>query len=68
MPVGAGLIARDNIVSTVRGIADTFASRAAMERELEKLDRRGATARDRFEHQVRRRRSTIERDLTSARP
>ena len=64
VPVGASLMARDTVVSTVRGIADTIASRAKMERNLNTFERRGASARGRLESQVRRRRDSVERDLS----
>jgi len=48
VPVGAGLLARDNLVSTVNGLATKFGTRAAAERELKRYERRGATARNRL--------------------
>ncbi len=67
VPVGAGLLVRDNVVSTVRGIASKYRTRAAFERELRRYERRGVTARNRFERQVRRNRARFERELRQRR-
>ena len=67
VPVGASLLARDNLVSTVKGLAGRYRSRAAVERELKRYERRGATARNRLERQVRRTRTKVERDLRQRR-
>jgi hypothetical protein len=63
VPVGASLLARDNLVSTVKGLASTYQSRSNFERELKRYERRGVTARNRVERQVRRARTRVERDL-----
>jgi hypothetical protein len=63
VPVGASLLARDNLVSTVRGLATKYRTRAGLERELKRYERRGASARNRFERQVRRTRTRFEREL-----
>jgi hypothetical protein len=67
VPVGASLIARDDIVSTVRDITTKYRTRAAVERELKRFERRGTTARNRFERQVRRTRTRFERELRQRR-
>ena len=67
VPVGAGLLARDNFVSTVKGLATKYRTRAGVERELKRYERRGASARNRFERQVRRTRTKFERDLRQRR-
>jgi hypothetical protein len=67
VPVGAGLLARDNLVSTVRGLATKYRTRASAERELKRYERRGASARNRFERQVRRTRTRFERELRQRR-
>jgi hypothetical protein len=67
VPVGVGLVARDDIVSTVRGISSKYRTRAGVERELKRFERRGATARNRFERQVRRTRTKFERELRQRR-
>jgi hypothetical protein len=67
VPVGASLIARDNVVSSVKGFATKYRTRAAFERELKRYERRGASARNRFERQVRRTRTKFERELRQRR-
>jgi hypothetical protein len=67
VPVGASLLARDNFVSTVKGIATKYRTRANLEREIKRYERRGASARNRFERQVRRTRTKFERELRQRR-
>jgi hypothetical protein len=65
--LGAGLLVRDNIVSTVDSLRSKCASRANIERELKRYERRGATARNRLERQVRKARTQVERDVRQRR-
>ena len=67
VPVGATLLARDNLVSSVRDLGERYRTRAGVERELKRYERRGATARNRFERQVRRNRANVERQLRQRR-
>jgi hypothetical protein len=67
VPVGATLLARENLVSTVKGLATKYSTRASLERELKRYERRGATARNRFERQVRKTRTRFERELRQRR-
>ena len=67
VPVGATLLARDNLVSTVRDLGTKYRTRASLERELKRYERRGSTARNRFERQVRRTRTNFERQLRQRR-
>ena len=67
VPVGASLVARDNLVSTVKVLSTKYSSRASLEREIKRYERRGATARNRFERQVRRTRAKFERELRQRR-
>jgi hypothetical protein len=67
VPVGASLLARDNLVSTVKGLATKYRTRSSVEREIKRYERRGATARNRFERQVRRTRTKFERELRQRR-
>jgi hypothetical protein len=67
VPFGAGLLAQENLVSTVRDLATKYGTRAAVERELKRYERRGTTARNRFERQVRRTRTQFERELRQRR-
>jgi len=57
VPVGASLLARDNLVATVTGLVTKYRTRTGFERELKRYERRGATARNRLERQVRRSRT-----------
>jgi hypothetical protein len=67
VPVGASLLARDNLVTTVKDITTKYRTRTGLERELKRYERRGATARNRFERQVRRTRTRVERELRQRR-
>ena len=67
VPVGASLLARDNLVSTVKGLATKYRTRNGFERELKRFERRGVTARNRFERQVRRTRTRVEREMRQRR-
>jgi hypothetical protein len=67
VPVGASLLARDNIVSTVKGFATRYRTRAGLEREIRRYERRGVTARNRFEREVRKTRTRFERELRQRR-
>ena len=67
VPVGASLLAGDNLVSTVKGLATKYRTRTSLERELKRYERRGATARNRFERQVRKTRTRVERELRQRR-
>ena len=66
-PVGASLLARDNLVATVTGLVGRYSTRTGFERELKRYERRGATARNRFERQMRRSRTRFERQLRQRR-
>jgi len=63
VPVGASLLAGDNLVSTVKELATKYRTRSAIERELKRYERRGVTARNRLERQVRRTRTRFERQV-----
>jgi hypothetical protein len=74
IPVGAALVARDNVVE----LAGKYNSLDKVERELrdrqrrfegdlKKFERRGTTARDQFEREVAKRRERVERDLRALR-
>jgi hypothetical protein len=65
--MGASLLVRDNLVSTVRDLASRYSTRTSFERELKRYERRGSTARNRFERQVRRTRTRFERQLRQRR-
>src|SRR5438105_14393517 len=67
VPVGASLLVRDNLVSTVKGLVTRYRTRTGFERELKRYERRGVTARNRCERQVRRSRVRFERQLRQRR-
>ena len=67
VPVGASLLARENLVSSVKGLGTRYRTRQDVERELKRYERRGATARNRVERQVRRTRTRVERELRQRR-
>jgi F0F1-type ATP synthase membrane subunit b/b' len=67
VPLGATLVARDNLVSSVKGVTAKYRTRAGLEREIKRYERRGASARNRFERQVRRTRTKFERELRQRR-
>lgn len=67
VPVGASLVATDNLVSTVKTLSTRYRTRTGFEREIKRFERRGATARNRFERQVKRARTRFERQLRQRR-
>jgi hypothetical protein len=67
VPVGASLLARDNLVSTIQGLATKYSSRTGLSHEIRRYERRGTTARNRFERQVKRTRTRFERQLRQRR-
>jgi hypothetical protein len=67
VPVGASLLARDNLVAGVRDFRSRYGTRTSLERELKRYERRGASARNRFERRVRKSRTLVERELRQRR-
>ena len=63
VPVGAVLIARENVVTTVEDLRTTYSTPEKAQRELRRFERRGNTARNRFERDVRKTRTRVEREL-----
>jgi hypothetical protein len=63
--VGVTLVARDRVIETAGTVADTFSTRKKAERELKKLqaryERRGVTARNQLERDVKKARTRLER-------
>lgn len=60
IPLGAALEARDRVVGTVDGVVATTRSRAELGQRLERLERRGDSARAQLEREVRRTRTRLE--------
>src|SRR5262245_15417127 len=78
IPVGAALIARDSVVSTVDELRTSFATREQAEKELaarrkrlasdpKRFERRGRTERNRLERQAKKARTRVERQLRQRR-
>ncbi len=69
--VGATLEARDRVVGLAEGLASRFSTRTAAERELNKdirrFERRGTTARNQLERDVKKARTRLERQLRTRR-
>src|SRR5262245_24816126 len=53
IPVGAALIARDRVVHSVSDTISTYSSTTKTQQQLRRFERRGATARNRLEREVR---------------
>ncbi len=67
IPVGAALEARDRVAGTVQELVTTTRSRAALERQLRRFERRGGSVRTQLEREVRRTRTQLERRTHTAR-
>lgn len=67
IPVGAALLARDRVVSTVTDTLAAYSSGSKAQAQLRRFERRGATARNRLEREVRKARVRVERQLRQRR-
>jgi len=67
IPVGAALIARERVVSSVSDTLSNYSSSTKAQAQVRKFERRGATARKRLEREVRKARVRVERDLRQRR-
>jgi hypothetical protein len=67
IPVGAALIARDRVVNSVSDTISTYSSTTKTQQQLRRFERRGATARNRLEREVRKTRVRVERGLRQRR-
>jgi hypothetical protein len=65
--VGATLEARDRAVALVNDLRDVTTSRKGAEKQITKLERRGNTARNQLERDVRKARTRLERELRGRR-
>ncbi len=63
IPVGAALIARERVVSTI----DSYSSPSKANAQLRKFERRGNTARSRVEREIRKTRIRVEREVRQTR-
>jgi hypothetical protein len=67
IPVGAALVARDRVVSTVSDTLSNYSSSSKAQAQLRRFERRGVTARNRLEREVRKARVRFERELRQRR-
>ncbi len=67
IPVGAALIARDRVVSSVNDAISSYSSTTKARAQLRRFERRGNTARNRLEREVRKARIRFERELRQRR-
>lgn len=67
IPVGAALVAREQIVSGVSDTVARYSSASKTKAQLRRFERRGATARNRLEREVRKVRVRVERELRQRR-
>jgi hypothetical protein len=67
IPVGAALIARDKVVSSVSDTLSNYSTSTKAQAQLRKFERRGETARKRLEREVRKARVRVERELRQRR-
>jgi hypothetical protein len=65
--VGATLEARDRAVALVTDLRETATSRKGAERRIGKFERRGTSARNQLERDVRKARTRLERELRGRR-
>ncbi len=67
IPVGAALIARDRVVASVNDTISSYGSTSKAQLQLRRFERRGVTARNRVEREVRKTRVRVERELRQRR-
>ncbi len=67
IPVGAALIARERVASTVNDTFSTYSNTSRTQAQLRKFERRGNTARKRIEREIRKARVSVERELRKRR-
>jgi hypothetical protein len=67
VPLGATLIARDNVVETVKPYVKRTTAQREVTKNLKRYERRGTTARNKLERQVKRTRTQLERSLRQRR-
>ena len=67
IPVGAALIARERVASSVSDTISAYSSTTKTQAQLRKFERRGTTARNRLEREVRKARVRVERELRQRR-
>jgi hypothetical protein len=67
IPVGAALIARERVLTSVTDTISSYSTPSKAQSQLRKFERRGGAARTRLEREVRRTRTKVERELRERR-
>ena len=67
VPVGAALIARDEVVATFEDLRSSFGTRAKVKQELNRFERRGSSALKGIERDAKKTRTRVERELRQRR-
>jgi hypothetical protein len=67
IPVGAALLARELVVSSVTDTISSYSSPAKAQSQLRRFEHRGSAARTRMEREVRKTRTRVERELRERR-
>jgi hypothetical protein len=67
IPVGAALIAREQVLARVNDTIENYATPSKANAQLRKFERRGNTARNRLEREVRKTRVRVEREVRQTR-
>jgi hypothetical protein len=67
IPVGAALIVRERVFSSVNDTISTYSSTSKTQAQLRRFERRGNTARRRVEREIRKTRVSVERELRKRR-
>jgi hypothetical protein len=67
IPVGAALIARDRVLTSVNDTISRYSSTSKAQAQLRRFERRGTIARNRIEREVRKTRVRVERELRQRR-
>jgi hypothetical protein len=67
IPVGATLIARDRMMSTLEDIRKTYSTKTKAEQELRRFERRGSSALKHVERDAKKTRTRVERELKQRR-
>lgn len=67
IPIGAALIARERVVASVNDTISSYGSTSKAQAQLRRFERRGVTARNRVEREVRKTRVRVERELRQRR-
>jgi hypothetical protein len=67
IPVGAALIAREQVLARVNDTIGNYSTPSKANAQLRKFERRGSTARNRLEREVRKTRVRVEREVRQTR-